>query len=71
MPNQINFHSFCTFGSLCISRFAHFNYKHTEFILLADDSGLIYVAEMNLSVRISWSNWWQLACWSVDDFITG
>ena len=36
----------------------------------ADDWGLIHVAEMNLSVRISWSNWWQLACWSVDDFIT-
>ena len=35
----------------------------------ADDWGLIHVAEMNLSVRISWSNWWQLACWSVDDFI--
>ena len=30
-----------------------------------------YVAEMNLSASISWSNWWQLACWSVDDFITG
>ena len=30
-----------------------------------------YVAEMNLSASISRSNWWQLACWSVDDFITG
>ena len=30
----------------------------------------LYVAEMNLSASISWSNWWQLACWSVDDFIT-
>ena len=29
-----------------------------------------YVAEMNLSAGISRSNWWQLACWSVDDFIT-
>ena len=29
-----------------------------------------YVAEMNLSASISRSNWWQLACWSINDFIT-
>ena len=30
-----------------------------------------YVAEMNLSASISRSNCWQLACWSINDFITG